>query len=65
MISQLMQKNIFIAADPGVPVDGVVGTGTGAGFMGKGALYIDTTNGKLYINGGTLASPAWKLVTSA
>lgn len=47
----------------GVPVDGAAGTQFGVAE--KGALLIDTTNGKLYLNGGTLASPTWKLVTSA
>lgn len=65
MFSQLSKKNVYFVADAGAPVDGVVGTGTGATFMGIGALYIDTTNGNLYINAGTLASPVWKLVTRA
>jgi len=43
-------------------VAGVTATGRGAA---KGALLIDTTNGKLYINGGTALVPVWKLVTSA
>jgi hypothetical protein len=47
----------------GVPVDGT--SGTGAGTAGIGSIYSDVTNGKLYVNGGTLASPTWKLVTSA
>jgi hypothetical protein len=47
----------------GVPVDGAAGTQFGV--AAKGALLIDTTNAKLYINGGTLAVPVWKLVTSA
>jgi hypothetical protein len=41
------------------------GEGLGIGTMGKGSLVADTTNGKLYINGGTKAVPVWKLVTSA
>lgn len=47
----------------GVPTDGV----TGATFAEKGSIYIDRTNGKLYVNSGagTLASPVWKIVTSA
>jgi hypothetical protein len=47
----------------GVPVDGT--SGTQAGVAEKGAICIDTTNGKLYVNGNTKASPTWKLVTSA
>lgn len=39
--------------------------GTGGGQAGIGARYTDTTAGKLYVNGGTKAKPAWKIVTSA
>jgi len=56
-------NNVQLFDGAGVPVDGV--SGTGAGDAGKGSIYVDTTNGKLYVNGGTLASPTWKLVTSA
>lgn len=41
------------------------GAGTGIGTAAIGCIGIDTTNGKLYVNGGTLAVPDWKLVTSA
>lgn len=63
--AQLINKDVLIVADAGVPVDGA--TGTGAGSVGIGSLYIDTTNGKIYINSGagTKAVPVWKLVTSA
>jgi hypothetical protein len=40
---------------------GVDATGRGAG---KGALAIDTTNGKLYINTGTALAPTWTVVGS-
>jgi len=43
----------------------VGGTGTAAGVAGPGSRYTDTTNCKLYINGGTKAVPDWKIVTSA
>lgn len=51
----------------GVPVDYTDGdpAATGEGIAGKGSTYIDYTNGKLYINGGTKAEPVWKIVTSA
>lgn len=52
-------------AAPGTPVNGVAGTGTGAGWAGIGSEFTDTTGGNLYINGGTQASPVWKLVTRA
>lgn len=45
----------------GTPVDGT----TGANWCGPGSEYSDLTSGNLYINGGTLASPTWKLVTRA
>lgn len=45
----------------GVPVDGT----TGAGFAENGSLATDRTNGNLYINAGTKASPVWKLVVRA
>lgn len=57
------QQQMFDGA--GAPTDGAVGTGTFAGQAPKGAIYTDTTNAKKYINGGTLASPVWKLITSA
>lgn len=51
----------------GVPVDYTDGTppATGEAEAGIGSLYLDTTNGKAYINGGTKAQPIWKLITSA
>lgn len=36
-----------------------------ANAAAPGSFGIDTTGLKLYIQGGTLAVPAWKLVTSA
>jgi len=45
------------------PVDGT--SGDGAGFADIGSLYVQKTTGKHYVNGGTMASPVWKLVTSA
>lgn len=47
----------------GAPVDGV--SGTGAGFAGPGSLVVRRDTGKGYFNGGSKASPAWKLITSA
>lgn len=51
----------------GAPVDYTDGTppATGEAEAGIGSLYLDTTNGKIYVNGGTKAQPVWKLVTSA
>lgn len=61
----MIGPGMWKVAAPGTPVDGVVGTGTGAGWMGIGSEFTDTTSGNLYINGGTKASPVWKLVTRA
>jgi len=43
-----------IFESPGVPASGFL-NGTAA----KGALCSDTTNGKLYVNTGTLAATVW------
>lgn len=56
-----MSKEVCILNGSGAPTDGV----TGATFAEIGSLYIRRDTGKLYINGGTKASPTWKLVTSA
>lgn len=61
----MLGNNFWKLAAPGTPVDGVAGTGTGAGWAGIGSEFTDTTSGNLYINGGTKASPVWKLVTRA
>lgn len=49
-----MANNVTIFPNAGVPS----GT-TGQGFAGKGSLCVDSTNGKLYVNTGTAASPSW------
>lgn len=38
---------------------------TGKGDAGKGSICACEADGKLYVNGGTKAVPAWKIVTSA
>jgi hypothetical protein len=59
-------------ADMGAPVDvmhlygsGAPSAATGANQAAIGSLYTDVTNAKLYIQGGTKASPSRKIVTSA
>lgn len=59
------ELSVYDLCAAGTPVDGAVGTGTGAGFAGIGSRFTDTTSGNLYINAGTKASPVWKLVTRA
>ena len=51
-----------VYVNAGAPVDGVAGTGTFATFAQKGAVIVDKTNGNLYINQGTQASPVWALI---
>ncbi len=48
-----------IFTNAGAPTNGVLGTGTFAGAAAIGALLEDSTNGVLYINTGTQASPVW------
>lgn len=63
----ILASDVRIMVGAGVPVDYTDGTppATGETTAGKGSLYADVTNGKLYINGGTKAQPIWKIVTSA
>ena len=56
--ADLVNNGIFIVANAGAPTNGT----TGANLCGKGSLLVDYTNGKLYINTGTLASPTWTVV---
>lgn len=53
--------DVCIIEHAGVPTDGT----TGKDVCGPGSLCCDTTNKKWYINGNTLASPTWKIITSA
>lgn len=43
----------------GAPVNGIVGTGTAAGWADKGSTGVDKTSGLWYSNTGTKASPVW------
>jgi hypothetical protein len=51
---------VQVASHAGAPSDGTAGTG--AGILSKGALLVDVTNAKLYINTNTKASPTWTVV---
>lgn len=62
MLANLLQNDIFLTTGAGAPTNGT--SGTGAGLTGKGSLHTDATNGKLYINTGTKASPTWTVVGS-
>jgi len=59
-ISALADSKVLPQVFPGVPTSG--GSGTLAGYAGKGMLLIDTTNGILYINTGSITSPTWTKV---
>jgi hypothetical protein len=48
-------KGKFLSFYAGTPTASVSG-------YGKGALAVDTTNGKLYINTGTVSSATWTVV---
>lgn len=48
---------IWLFDNAGAPTSGT--SGTGAGWAGKGSLCADSTNGTLYQNTGTKASPTW------
>jgi hypothetical protein len=61
-----------VVQQSGAPADVIhlYGAGAPSGSTGQnhaapGSLYTDTTNVKLYIQGGTKASPSWKIVRSA
>lgn len=51
------QRICFPLIGSGAPVDGT--SGTGAGRAGKCSIYLDYTNGVLYMNTGTYLSPTW------
>lgn len=50
-------NDAWLFSKAGVPTAGT--SGDGAGWAGKGSLCTDATNGKLYINTNTKASPTW------
>lgn len=51
---------LYIISGAGAPTNNV----TGLNFAGIGALYIDVTNGVLYINTTAMATPTWVTVGS-
>ena len=56
-------KNAGIGTGAGAPTNGT--SGSYAGKLNKGSLYLDSTNGNVYINVGTQASPTWQLLGGA
>jgi hypothetical protein len=56
------ENDVWFFSTDGAPTAGT--SGDGAGWAGIGSIATDRTNGKLYINTGTLASPTWTVVGS-
>lgn len=56
-----MSHDVCTFSGATAPVDGT----TGAAFAGPGSMYIARDTGKAYLNGGSKATPAWKIITSA
>ncbi len=50
-------NDVFIMSFAGAPTDGT--SGTGADWAGIGSILTDRTNGALYVNSNTKASPTW------
>ena len=48
---------VVVLSGSGAPTNGTAGTGVGS--ANSGALYIDTTNGDLYINRNSSSSVSW------
>ncbi len=63
MLRNLINQDTPIVTNAGAPTNGT--SGTYANLAGPGALLIDNTNGNLYINTNTKASPTWTLLYSA
>lgn len=63
MLTGLQKRDVVLFPNAGAPTDGT--SGTGAGKFGKGSLVIDYTNGQLYINTNTKASPTWTKLADA
>lgn len=55
----LAENGVMTLSGSGAPTDGT--SGTGVSIAGPGSLYI-RTNGQIYINTNTLASPTWALL---
>jgi hypothetical protein len=68
----VVQNPAASVPDSGAPLDlmhlygaGAPTAATGANQAAVGSLYTDTTNAKLYIQGGTKVTPSWRILTSA
>lgn len=64
MMTGLLKRSIILIPNAGAPTSGT--SGTGVGKAGPGSLCFDYSNGQVYINTNTVASPTWaKLADSA
>jgi hypothetical protein len=63
MLRALINNGTPIVTNAGAPTNGT--SGTYAGQAGKGSVLLDYSNGVLYINSGTLASPIWTQTSAA
>jgi len=61
-LRDLANSNVLPVVNAGIPTSGT--SGTGAGLCGKGTVLIDVTNGGVYINTNTKASPTWTVVSN-
>ena len=52
-------NGVWVMSIAGAPVNGT--SGTGAGFAGPGSILLRASNGTLYQNTNTVASPTWTL----
>jgi hypothetical protein len=57
MLKSLVNNNVGLLTTSGAPTNGT--SGTYAGYGGPSSVLFDYTNGRLYINTGTKASPVW------
>ncbi len=62
-LKQLADLDVWYIAQTGAPTSGT--SGTGNKFAGIGSTYTNTSNGAVYVNTGTKASPTWSLLASA
>jgi hypothetical protein len=58
MMKALVERNMGFFITTSSPTNGT--SGTYAGFAGTGAVLIDSDDGSMYVNVGTLASPIWQ-----
>ena len=63
MLTGLLKRDVIFWPNAGAPTNGTAGTGFGK--AGPGSLCFDYTNGQVYINTNTKASPTWTKVADS